>query len=797
MAEKEAEARVLIDVALRAAGWRLPGDNKPNVKMEYGNAEGRADYTLFDNDGFPLVVLEAKNAGKDPLEAKKQARDYAIAQNAPFVILSNGELHYFWDTRSGNPFAVQSIPTQRSIIERQKRDKPEPVGSQIIGADYVATSQKPNAAKRMLREYQINAVKAVQKDAAEGKDKFLLEMATGTGKTIIAAALIKMFLRSGAARRVLFLVDRLELEKQAYDNFGDYLAADYQTAIYKQSKDDWHRANIVVSTVQSLAFNRRYMNAFSPLDFDLLIVDEAHRCIGGQNSRGVFNHFSCPKIGLTATPHDFMKGVDKQTTGGKALDARLLRDTYETFGCKAGEPTFCYSLEDGANNGHLLRPNVLDARTEITTDLLSKAGYDVVGIDDATGEEKEMNFSRGDFERKLFSDNTNKSFCRAFMEKALRDPISGEIGKSIIYCVNQKHAAKITNILNQMAAAKYPDKYNSDFAVQITSNQPDAQDDSRRFANNILNGKTRFLDGYNSGKTRVCVTVEMMTTGYDCPDLLNLCFARPVFSPSLFAQIKGRGTRKHAFSHDLGRGKQQQHDKDKFFIFDFFAVCEYFEKDFDYDDKLPLPDGDADTTTEGGGDETAPGKTTIQKPDPIKTITETEKASFHVDSPAFKQYQKTIAEDDVIRRAVDDDNWPVAIARTETHYEKDYATPKRIADDNNLHRLLKTREVLEYIFGRIGEFKTREAMLADAARMFCAIYNPPEADAAAYAFKAYIDNPEVRGIIDEGAPGKLMNNPVLSDEAWNNLGKDVQEAIRRAGDKTALEVFDADGTAVE
>lgn len=801
MSEKEAEARVLIDAALRTAGWRLPGDANPNVKMEYGDAETRIDYMLFDDDNYPLVVVEAKSADKMPLEGKEQAREYAEKYNVHFVILTNGELHYFWDMRSGDPQSIQSIPTLRSVMECRKRPKPKPIGGESIKADYVAESQKANAAKRMLRDYQINAVCAVQNDAQKGKDRFLLEMATGTGKTIIAAALIKMFLRTGCARRVLFLVDRLELEQQAKDNFDDYLAADYRAVIYKHHRNDWQQAQIVVSTVQSLAFGKRYLGEFSSLDFDLLIVDEAHRCIAGKNSRGVFNHFSGAKIGLTATPHDFMKGVDKQATGGKALEARLLRDTYETFGCKAGEPTFCYKLEDGATQGHLLRPNVLDARTEITTQLLSEQGYDVVAIDDATGEEKEMNFSRGGYERTLFSENTNISFCRAFMDRALHDPISNETGKSIVYCVNQKHAAKITGILNKMATAMFPGKYNSDFAVQITSNQPDAQDDSRRFAANSLNGKTRFLEGYNSAKTRVCVTVEMMTTGYDCPDLLNLCFARPVFSPSLFAQIKGRGTRKHTFSHDLGRGDKKECQKDKFFIFDFFAVCDYFEKDFNYDDKLELPNAD-DNQSESGGDENAPGKTTLHKPDPIARITETEQVRFRVDEPAFQRYADSITQDDIIRRAVEDENWPVAIARTMEHYENkpdDYATPQKIAADNNLKRLLQTREVLELIFKRIAKLKNRDEMLADEARMFCAIHAMPEADVAraAYALKAYIDNREVRGIIDKGAPGRLMNNPVLPEEDWHSLGKQLQNAVvGHAKEETDMEVFDADWKAV-
>lgn len=138
-------------------------------------------------------------------------------------------------------------------------------------------------------------------------------------------------------------------------------------------------------------------------------------------------------------------------------------------------------------------------------------------------------------------------FCQTFLENALKDPISGEIGKSIIFCVSQKHASKITQMLNKMASQLWPEKYNSDFAVQITSNIADSQQFTINFANNNLSGHTRFLDSYKSSKTRICVTVGMMTTGYDCQDILNLALMRPVFSPTDFIQIKGRGNKKIYF----------------------------------------------------------------------------------------------------------------------------------------------------------------------------------------------------------------------------------------------------------
>jgi type I restriction enzyme R subunit len=157
--------------------------------------------------------------------------------------------------------------------------------------------------------------------------------------------------------------------------------------------------------------------------------------------------------------------------------------------------------------------------------------------------------------------------------------------------VSQRHTSKVTQILNQIVEKFFPDQYNSDFAVQVTSNIPNAQDYTIGFANNNLNGHTKFLEGYRSSKTRVCVTVGMMTTGYDCEDLLNVVLMRPIFSPTDFIQIKGRGTRKFTFSYQEKEGDDVQEmklPKDKFKLFDFFANCEYFEEKFEYDEVLHL-----------------------------------------------------------------------------------------------------------------------------------------------------------------------------------------------------------------
>ncbi len=247
-------------------------------------------------------------------------------------------------------------------------------------------------------------------------------------------------LKTGNAKRVLFLVDRLELETQAWKNFIVYLKNDFTCVIYKEKRDDWRKAEIVISTVQSLSFNNKYQKLFSPIDFDLIVSDEAHRSIGG-NSRAVFEYFIGYKLGLTATPKDYLKKIDRKTLSEKdprEWERRQLLDTYKTFGCESGNPTFRYSLLDGVKDGYLVNPIVADARTEISTELLSEKGYSLLVEDEEGIEERQTFFSR-DFEKKLFSDRTNIMLCQTFLENALKDPLTGEIGKSIVFCVSQNH----------------------------------------------------------------------------------------------------------------------------------------------------------------------------------------------------------------------------------------------------------------------------------------------------------------------------------------------------------------------
>ncbi len=790
----EAKARIKINKLLKESGWRFFDDEngpaniqlEPNVKITQKDIDafgedfettrnGFVDFLLLDDKGFPLVILEAKKGEKDPLDGKEQARRYAKNENARFVILSNGNLHYFWDLERGDPEIITEFPTQESLVHRLdfKPDNKR-LADEEVNDDYVALTQNPNfkddpryqneetrtkylwdEGLRILRPYQLKSIHALQKSAESGNDRFLFEMATGTGKTLISAAVIKLFLRTGNAKRILFLVDRLELEDQAQKNFVQYLSNDFQSVIYKQNRDDWKKADIVVSTVQSLSAQDKYKKLFSPTDFDLVIADESHRAIGG-NSRAVFEYFIGYKLGLTATPKDYLKNVDPQKLSAKdprAWERRQLLDTYTTFGCSNGEPTFRYSLLDGVKDGYLINPIVSDARTDITAELLSEKGYAVM-VENEDGEKSEETFFQKDFEKKFFSEKTNRVFCQTFLENALKDPISGEIGKSIIFCVSQKHASKVTQMLNKMASQLWPDKYNSDFAVQITSNIADAQQMTINFANNNLNGHTKFLENYKSSKTRVCVTVGMMTTGYDCQDILNLALMRPIFSPTDFIQIKGRGTRKFVFEYTDEYGEKHSRVKENFKLLDFFANCEYFEEKFDYDEVLKLPVKQKGTGTEG------PAGVDIDEievfdPDKVKTLTEKPVGieGMKVDRRLFEKAREELQEDEEIKTAVENEQWDKAVHIVREKYEdkpKLFLNLEKIRKSENLDRRLSWREFLERIFGLIDRFKDKDELLEEECEKFISIYKP-ESKYVPYIknyLKAYVTDEKFRDIIN-------------------------------------------------
>jgi type I restriction enzyme, R subunit len=567
--QPEAFSRVLLDRALGESGWDLLDEKK--VRFELHGKSGRADYVLRGQYG-PLCVLEAKKEDADPYDAKEQARRYAETLKAPFVILSNGKVHWFWNynlAEQRDAYRIERLPSPTDLerLRLKNLQPPRPLLYDSVTSEYL----RPYKADITLRRYQINAIDEVSRlFDNNGKRQFLLEMATGTGKTLLCAALIRRFLTTRNAERVLFIVDRIELAKQTMEDFNVVLR-EFSPVIYKTARRkpmELLGSSVVVATVQSLMVDRRYRTEFTPFHFDLVINDEAHRSIYG-DARECVQFFQATRVGLTATPKAYLKNISVdqlQAENPRALEARQLRDTYHYFGCEPGMPTYRYDILDAVKDPEgpfLCMPKIFDVRSDITTKALEEKGW-VVTIN-----EHEESFKVQDLERKVFTPERNRVMCEAFLKHAQKQP-DGSLGKSIIFAVNQTHATSLTKILNTIRPES---------AITITSRIPDASDLAKDFR-----------DGRR--KEPIAVSVDMLSTGYNCRDLLNVVLMRPIFSPTEYIQIKGRGTRLYTFT--IGNKK---YEKEYFFLLDFCAVAEYFEEKYDYSLPLPIPKAKAEPTT--------------------------------------------------------------------------------------------------------------------------------------------------------------------------------------------------------
>jgi type I restriction enzyme R subunit len=835
----EAQARITINKMLEDAGWRFLPDaqgRRENVICEHRITrrafspgldlgrdfehapDGFVDYVLLNTDQRPMVVTEAKREGIDPLTGKEQARAYAESLGVIHIFLSNGLVHYYWNLRQGNPVRVSRfLPLEQ--LGRAAEWKPDAarLASVQVDENYIAVSQEAawlsyseaerriqmvNKKIRLLRDYQVKGARALQQAASPAQDRFLFEMATGTGKTLLAAAIAKLYLRTENATRVLFLVDRLELESQALRAFIAYLANDgIKTVIYKQNRQDWMSAQVVVTTIQSLAARNRFLHEFAPTDFQLIISDEAHRTISG-NNRAIFEYFVGAKVGLTATPRDYLKGVNTADPehDPREYERRLLLDTYRTFGCPDGKPTFRFSLLDAVQHEprYLCNPVALDARTDITTQMLSDEGYAVAVPANEDGQEQEFVFGKKDYERKFFSDETNMSFVRCFLDNAMRDPITGEVGKTIMFAVSRKHATKLVTLLNEEATRRWPAEYSagSTLAVQVTSDIPGAQQMTIDFANNNLNGKSKWkadeFRDYDTSRTRVCVTVGMMTTGYDCEDVLNVVLARPIFSPTDFIQIKGRGTRLFTFKHGEGAA-QRTAKKSGFALFDFFANCEFFEKEFNYDKKLALPKGDSPREPiggdEGGGGGSRAETFTSTSPDAIASVVRDEIGIFgmRIDREMYRerfaqQASQAVAEDAALREAFDAENWPAVEERVRRLlFEKpeEFWNLPKLQELYKTDRLPSLREILARVFGLIPTIPTRNQLADEAFEKFVATTetNATHSRELRTVFIAFLLDPQSRLLLEEGKFADLRSRDASLFGSLQRLESAEREAL--------------------
>lgn len=560
MNKNEAFSRVLIDAMLTAQGWNVADPNAVRFEVVMPDST-RADYVLCDRNGHSLAVIEAKRYSKNPADAAEQAKAYARHLDVPYVFLTNGNEVLFWDWQhEAYPHPVKTFFKQDDLERRHASLK---LRRDILNV--------PIDLKIAGRDYQQACIQTACKEIKNGRRKLLLEMATGTGKTRTAAALIKRLFEANAITRVLFLVDRIPLAKQTEDAFAEHLP-DYPAYVLRAGRRFQDEKRITITTLQSMI---NLYGDYSPGYFDLIISDECHRSIYGQWS-GVLKYFDGTQIGLTATP--CVANLDD--LGGDDEDKLFVRDTLRFF--EVDEPTFSYKLKDAIRDGVLAPYQVYQAKTVKTA---AEGGFEVrkseldwSAMDAESRAEFEQLFADADpvvidpsaLERRFTIPERNRAIVREFRQVlengytdrkgVLRMPL---IGKTIVFAVNKKHAETLAQLFDAEFADKKPSP-DIRYADYVVSGQ--GPDDS-------LDGMAKIRRFKKETYPQILVSVNMLDTGFDCPEVCNLIFARFTRSSILYQQMRGRGTRKTS-------------KKPIFTMFDFVGVCDWH--------------GDDDAIAEGG-----------------------------------------------------------------------------------------------------------------------------------------------------------------------------------------------------
>lgn len=552
----EAFSRVIIDSQLTAQGWSLA--DGMSVRYEVMQDDGtRADYVLCDRHGRSLAVIEAKRFSVSPGDAAEQAKNYAKQLKVPYIFLANGDEIRFWEwQREAFPRPIKTFFKQDDLERRfatlQVARKPlsVPIDVKIAG-----------------RDYQQECIQTLCREIDQGRRKLLVEMATGTGKTRTAVALIKRLFEANAVTRVLFLVDRIPLAIQTEDAFAEHLP-DYPSYVLRAGRRFQDEKRITITTLQSMI---NIYGEYSAGYFDLIFSDECHRSIYGKWS-GVLKHFDGIQIGLTATPC-----VGGEETATEDEDDKLfVRDTLKFF--EVDKPTFIYKLRDAIRDGYLVPYQIYKAKTVKTA---AEGGFEVKhdeldwsAMDAKTKQEFEVLFKDSAtimidpnaLERRFTIPERNRALVREFRQVMdngyidhrgiQRKPL---MGKTIVFAVTKRHAETLAQMFDQAFADKKssPDVRYADYVVSGMG-----RDDT-------VDGMTKIKRFKKEQFPQILVSVNMLDTGFDCPEVANLVFARFTKSVILYQQMRGRGTRK-------------AQNKPLFTMFDFVGVADYHGDDEDY-----------------------------------------------------------------------------------------------------------------------------------------------------------------------------------------------------------------------
>jgi type I restriction enzyme R subunit len=541
LAFDEATTRTrLIDSLLASVGWDVAAGEASTeqvgkeVEVRHQPTDsggGYADYVLWDDNGNPLAVIEAKKTSAEPERGRQQAKLYAdglekMHGHRPVIFYTNGFDIWIWDDAQGYPprklYGFYSKDSLQHLANYQRKER-KPLNTVEINKDIVN------------RLYQVEAIKRIGERFTGKHRRALIVQATGTGKTRVAIALTDLLIRAGWVKRVLFLCDRRELRKQAKNAFNDFLPEPIRIITSRVRSNASER--IFLATYPAM---QKVFQSFDPGFFDLIIADESHRSI--YNVYGdIFRYFDCHQVGLTATPVDF-----------------VTKSTYRLFDCEGQLPTANYDLEQAVQDGYLTPFEVFEHTTQflregIKLDSLTKE--QIEELEEQGEDPSQYDFSSEQVDKVIYNKDTNRAILRNLMENGIRDASSQLPGKSIIFARNHQHAILLVQLFDEM----YP-QYGGKFCQVIDNYDPRAEQLIDDFKGS----------GANDELT-IAISVDMLDTGIDIPEILNLVFAKPVKSPVKFWQMIGRGTR---LCPDLfGPGQ----DKTVFRIFDHWGNFERFE----------------------------------------------------------------------------------------------------------------------------------------------------------------------------------------------------------------------------
>lgn len=536
----EAETRTnLIDDELNKCGWNIQDITKVVEEYEieldddlpqfFDRTKRYVDYVLLNKTGHIIAIVEAKRENKAVGSAKTQAEYYVRRIKnkqgfAPFIYITNGLEIEFWDSEN---YPIRKVLSYHSLDDletyRKRNDNNIKLSAELLNKDIAG------------RYYQVNAITRSLETLSNKHRSILWVMATGTGKTRTIISLVDILLRQGFIKRVLFLADRRELARQAMDNFKEHLPHQSRQRIETENFEKDKR--LYVSTYQTM------MSLLKKTDisqgfFDLVVADESHRSIYNYYGQ-LFLKFDAIKLGLTATPVDFID-----------------RDTFQFFGTEKGNPTFAYTYEEAIEDEYLSDYEVMSIQTKfqeegIKFELLSKEDQEKLKNSGYT--EEDVNYEGSAIERMVINDDTNRKILTTFMDNCYYHPITNLPSKTILFAVSKKHAYRLEQLFNEL----FP-QYHSKVAKVIVSELNNTEELIKEF---------RDVDsGFN-----IAISVDMLDTGIDVPSIMNLVFAKPVFSRAKFWQMIGRGTRLY----------DEVFHKDKFVIFDFWGNFDYFNENPD------------------------------------------------------------------------------------------------------------------------------------------------------------------------------------------------------------------------